>query len=109
MQSLAARRFTQAFASSRRSFATSPTRFLAEPTKKPVLLKEFKIYRWVCVSELQQIEYSPDVLQNPDEPAQKPTLQSYTIDLNQSGPMVRVSLPFFGRPGFIFHFRFWTL
>ena len=27
-------------------------------------------------------------VQNPDEPAKKPTLQSYTIDLNQTGPMV---------------------
>jgi hypothetical protein len=27
-------------------------------------------------------------LQNPDEPAKKPTLQSYLIDLNQTGPMV---------------------
>ncbi|KAH8827245.1 iron-sulfur protein subunit of succinate dehydrogenase, Sdh2p [Flagelloscypha sp. PMI_526] len=40
-------------------------------TKKPVLNKEFKIYRW-----------------NPDEPAKKPELQSYTIDLNQTGPMI---------------------
>ena len=29
-------------------------------------------------------------VQNPDEPAKKPTLQSYTIDLNQTGPMVGV-------------------
>ncbi|EJT99580.1 succinate dehydrogenase iron-sulfur subunit [Dacryopinax primogenitus] len=34
-------------------------------------MKEFKIYRW-----------------DPDTPAQKPTLQSYTIDLSQSGPMI---------------------
>jgi hypothetical protein len=33
------------------------------------------------------------VLQNPDEPAKKPTLQSYTIDLNQTGPMVRSYVP----------------
>ncbi|THG95612.1 hypothetical protein EW145_g7925 [Phellinidium pouzarii] len=26
--------------------------------------------------------------QNPDEPSKKPTLQSYTVDLNQCGPMV---------------------
>ena len=29
-------------------------------------------------------------VQNPDEPAKEPTLQSYTIDLNQTGPMVGV-------------------
>jgi len=40
------------------------------PWKKP-LNKTFKIYRW-----------------NPDEPAKKPFLQEYTIDLNKSGPMV---------------------
>ena len=30
-------------------------------------------------------------VQNPDEPAKKPELQAYDIDLNQCGPMV--SLP----------------
>ncbi|KAH7915501.1 iron-sulfur protein subunit of succinate dehydrogenase, Sdh2p [Hygrophoropsis aurantiaca] len=54
-----------------RSFTTSAARWQAVPTEKPVLNKEFKIYRW-----------------NPDEPAKKPTLQSYTIDLNQTGPMI---------------------
>jgi hypothetical protein len=34
------------------------------------------------------------VSQNPDEPAKKPTLQSYTIDLNQTGPMVGSHAPF---------------
>ncbi|GLB42976.1 hypothetical protein LshimejAT787_1204250 [Lyophyllum shimeji] len=52
-----------------RAFATTSARLQAEP--KPVLMKEFKIYRW-----------------NPDEPEKKPTLQSYHIDLNQTGPMV---------------------
>lgn len=32
------------------------------------------------------------VPQNPDTPAEKPTLQSYTIDLNQCGPMVGPAL-----------------
>jgi succinate dehydrogenase (ubiquinone) iron-sulfur subunit len=41
------------------------------PREDAPLNKEFKIYRW-----------------NPDEPAAKPKLQSYTIDLNQCGPMV---------------------
>lgn len=27
--------------------------------------------------------------QNPDEPEKKPTLQSYSVDLNKTGPMVR--------------------
>ncbi|KAG2095148.1 iron-sulphar subunit protein of succinate dehydrogenase [Suillus discolor] len=54
-----------------RSFASSAGRCQATPIEKPVLNKEFKIYRW-----------------NPDEPASKPTLQSFTIDLNQTGPMI---------------------
>ena len=54
-----------------RSLSTTHTRFQAVPTAKPVILKEFKIYRW-----------------NPDEPEKKPTLQSYKIDLNQTGPMI---------------------
>lgn len=52
--------------SSVRSFASS-----ARYQASPALNKEFKIYRW-----------------NPDDPAKKPTLQSYTIDLNQTGPMI---------------------
>ncbi|KAI8853728.1 alpha-helical ferredoxin [Chytridium lagenaria] len=42
----------------------------APPAKEP-LIKKFKIYRW-----------------NPDTPAEKPTLQTYEVDLNQCGPMV---------------------
>ena len=34
-------------------------------------IKTFHIYRW-----------------NPDEPASKPRMQSYTLDLNKTGPMV---------------------
>ena len=52
-----------------RALSTTAPRFQA--VQKPVLLKEFKIYRW-----------------NPDEPAKKPMLQSYSIDLNQTGPMI---------------------
>lgn len=44
--------------------APSPT----PPTQK---LKEFKIYRW-----------------NPDAPSEKPTLQSYQVNLAECGPMV---------------------
>ncbi|KAK2467189.1 hypothetical protein APHAL10511_000738 [Amanita phalloides] len=54
-----------------RTFASTASAGQAVPAEKPVLLKEFKIYRW-----------------NPDEPANKPYLQSYNIDLNQTGPMV---------------------
>ncbi|KAH6906145.1 succinate dehydrogenase iron-sulfur subunit [Coprinopsis sp. MPI-PUGE-AT-0042] len=46
-------------------------RSLATATQKPVLKKEFKIYRW-----------------DPEHPEEKPKLQSYKIDLNQTGPMV---------------------
>ncbi|KAF9457439.1 iron-sulphar subunit protein of succinate dehydrogenase [Collybia nuda] len=54
-----------------RALSTTVSRAQAVPAEKPVQLKEFKIYRW-----------------NPDEPAKKPILQSYTLDLNQTGPMV---------------------
>ncbi|KAJ8586080.1 iron-sulfur subunit protein of succinate dehydrogenase [Rhizopogon salebrosus TDB-379] len=71
MQFLANTARANALRSSIRSFASSAARSQATPLEKPVLNKEFKIYRW-----------------NPDEPAKKPTLQSYTIDLNQTGPMI---------------------
>ncbi|EPS94983.1 hypothetical protein FOMPIDRAFT_1133380 [Fomitopsis schrenkii] len=74
MQSLVARQAVlrpSALKSSARTFATSSVRAQAVPTEKPVLKKEFKIYRW-----------------NPDEPAAKPKLQTYSIDLNQCGPMI---------------------
>jgi len=70
MQSILARSTPTARASLR-TFASSAATSQAVPTEKQTLLKEFKIYRW-----------------NPDEPENKPTLQSYTIDLNQTGPMV---------------------
>jgi len=38
---------------------------------EPAKLKTFQIYRW-----------------NPDTPTDKPRMQSYTIDLNKTGPMV---------------------
>ncbi|KAG1724477.1 iron-sulphar subunit protein of succinate dehydrogenase [Suillus lakei] len=71
MQVLAKTARASALRSCMRTFASSAARCQATPLEKPVLNKEFKIYRW-----------------NPDEPAKKPTLQSYTIDLNQTGPMV---------------------
>lgn len=48
-----------------RTMATVQTKAPEPKTKK------FQIYRW-----------------NPDEPAQKPRMQSYTLDLNKTGPMM---------------------
>ncbi|SNX82206.1 Succinate dehydrogenase [ubiquinone] iron-sulfur subunit, mitochondrial [Melanopsichium pennsylvanicum] len=61
------------------AFSTTAAARLATPTSdanvgssgKPQHMKQFKIYRW-----------------NPDKPSEKPRLQSYTLDLNQTGPMV---------------------
>lgn len=48
----------------------SPT--ISEPTKSPeAKIKKFHIYRW-----------------SPDTPTEKPRMQTYTLDLNQTGPMV---------------------
>jgi len=58
-------------ASSRPLFYKNALRTMAtaaEPTPK---VKTFNIYRW-----------------NPDEPAAKPRMQKYTLDLNKTGPMV---------------------
>lgn len=83
-----------------RSFASSARCFRAvessEPTPlhdKTPLTKTFKIYRWVrsyfCDSHARCLmTLRADILQNPDEPAKKPELQAYDIDLNQCGPMV---------------------
>ncbi|PGH12697.1 succinate dehydrogenase [ubiquinone] iron-sulfur subunit, mitochondrial [Polytolypa hystricis UAMH7299] len=60
-----------------RSYATTePASKIAETAGEPVpvqasKLKTFRIYRW-----------------NPDQPAEKPRMQNYTIDLNKTGPMV---------------------
>lgn len=40
----------------------------AEPQPK---MKSFQIYRW-----------------NPDQPSEKPKMQTYTLDLNKTGPMI---------------------
>ncbi|KAJ3530356.1 hypothetical protein NMY22_g8605 [Coprinellus aureogranulatus] len=55
----------------RRAAQRAPALSRSMATQKPVLMKEFKIYRW-----------------NPDKPEEKPKLQSYKIDLNQTGPMI---------------------
>jgi succinate dehydrogenase (ubiquinone) iron-sulfur subunit len=50
----------------------SQTSTTQEPAKDPeAKIKTFHIYRW-----------------NPDEPASKPRMQSYTLDLNKTGPMM---------------------
>jgi len=65
--------FTRAIASSARTSYASPMpkEQPASPQAKPPLVKEFKIYRW-----------------DPEQPQNKPTLQSYNVDLNQCGPMI---------------------
>ncbi|KAK2772090.1 succinate dehydrogenase complex, subunit B [Onygenales sp. PD_12] len=40
-------------------------------SEQPPKLKSFKVYRW-----------------NPDEPTAKPHMQTYTLDLNKTGPMM---------------------
>jgi len=61
----------------RRTLATavtpeSKTTTIGEPAPTPAAkIKTFHIYRW-----------------NPDEPTQKPRMQSYTLDLNKTGPMM---------------------
>lgn len=59
-----------------RSYATvtspSQTTTVEEPRPdKDAKIKTFHIYRW-----------------NPDEPTSKPRMQTYTLDLNKTGPMM---------------------
>ncbi|KAJ9115076.1 succinate dehydrogenase complex, subunit B [Naganishia vaughanmartiniae] len=56
-----------------RAFSVSATQQHAAPAPVPPkqALKEFKIYRW-----------------NPDQPSEKPQLQSYKVNLAECGPMV---------------------
>ncbi len=50
----------------------SKTSTVAEPTpSEDAKIKTFHIYRW-----------------SPDKPTEKPKMQTYTLDLNQTGPMV---------------------
>jgi succinate dehydrogenase (ubiquinone) iron-sulfur subunit len=50
----------------------SQTTTVQEPAAEPgSKIKTFHIYRW-----------------NPDEPTQKPRMQTYTLDLNKTGPMM---------------------
>lgn len=57
---------------SRKIVPESETSNIKEPEpEKGSKLKTFHIYRW-----------------NPDEPSSKPRMQSYTLDLNKTGPMM---------------------
>ena len=51
--------------------SASQTTTLQDQTVPESKTKTFQIYRW-----------------NPDEPTSKPKMQSYTIDLNKTGPMM---------------------
>ncbi|KAI9597215.1 mitochondrial succinate dehydrogenase iron-sulfur subunit [Syncephalis fuscata] len=53
------------------SVQTSMAKEADASTGKPVLLKKFEIYRW-----------------DPEQPSEKPHLQTYQVDINQCGPMV---------------------
>lgn len=57
---------------SRPPLPASKTSTIEEPKKdKDAKIKTFHIYRW-----------------NPDEPTSKPRMQTYTLDLNKTGPMM---------------------
>lgn len=57
---------------SRSPVPASKTSTIEDPTaSKDAKTKTFHIYRW-----------------NPDEPTSKPRMQSYTLDLNKTGPMM---------------------
>lgn len=52
-------------------FARSMASVSEAPAQPEPKLRTFQIYRW-----------------NPDTPSEKPRLQSYTLDLNKTGPMI---------------------
>jgi succinate dehydrogenase (ubiquinone) iron-sulfur subunit len=56
---------------SRKPVPESKTSIVGEAEEKGAKTKTFHIYRW-----------------NPDEPTSKPKMQSYTLDLNKTGPMM---------------------
>ena len=62
----------EAMTASRPPIPASQTSTIKEPSPdKDAKIKTFQIYRW-----------------NPDEPTAKPKMQSYTLDLNKTGPMM---------------------
>lgn len=62
--------FVRSFASVQESKVQESNASSAPATEAP-RLKSFQIYRW-----------------NPDQPTEKPRMQTYTLDLNKTGPMV---------------------
>jgi succinate dehydrogenase (ubiquinone) iron-sulfur subunit len=61
-----------AFASTTKKIPPSKTSTVEEPAKdSESRIKTFHIYRW-----------------NPDEPTSKPRMQTYTLDLKKTGPMM---------------------
>lgn len=54
-----------------RSYATVEAKISDPAASENPKLKTFKVYRW-----------------NPDTPSEKPTMQSYELDLNKTGPMM---------------------
>jgi succinate dehydrogenase (ubiquinone) iron-sulfur subunit len=63
---------TEAVSASSPVIPESKTSTVKEPApEKDAKIKAFHIYRW-----------------NPDEPTSKPRMQTYTLDLNKTGPMM---------------------
>jgi succinate dehydrogenase (ubiquinone) iron-sulfur subunit len=63
---------SESTSASRPPIPPSKTTTVKEPSPDPqAKIKTFHIYRW-----------------NPDEPTSKPKMQSYTLDLNKTGPMM---------------------
>ena len=61
----------EAVSASRPPEPPSKTSTIGEEATPDAKIKKFHIYRW-----------------NPDEPTSKPKMQSYTLDLNKTGPMM---------------------
>ena len=65
-------KFAEATSASRPPVSEKHTSTIEEPKKDPeARIKTFHIYRW-----------------SPDTPTEKPKMQSYTLDLNKTGPMM---------------------
>ena len=62
----------EAMSATQRPVSPKHTSTINEPSQSPeARTKTFHIYRW-----------------SPDKPSEKPKMQSYTLDLNKTGPMV---------------------
>lgn len=65
-------KFGEAMSATQPPLSPKETSTIPEPTQSPeAKLKTFHIYRW-----------------SPDTPTEKPKMQSYTLDLNKTGPMM---------------------